>query len=751
VTSGAVAVGCQRMNLRSRPSSLVSKQALAAIGQSRLMRLYEDLFSAQNMAVAQVLLSRENMSKKHHYSNARNTFGELLRMGVIPIVNENDAVSVEELRVGDNDTLSAMVASLMQAQWLFLLTDVAGLYDSDPRSNPNAQLLHTVSNIDSLQVSLGSSGRIGTGGMSTKILAANIATAAGVHTGIIRSTELQNIKRMIGGELVGTHFLPSSSPIKKEHKRWIAHGARSAGVAVVVDSGAASAILQKRSLFSAGVVGVVGTFAAGASVHIILDPHAKLAKQGVNDAAATTMNEQAAASAPTASSTVSPDQNTAQQNANVKGRGKGKGKRKETNDKRATSAPPSSIAAPSTSSSSSSSGIYPSTALSSLPEIGVCIVNFSSDELVRLRGAHSTELGGILGYEPVSAEIAHRENIAITAKQNVMDLVSPGANAQKQVPTNKPSSEKKQQTQREKIDTSTTAAPSASTAATPSTTSTAPPKSESVSGAQTTTTTIPSPTSNAKDSGRRARGGRDARKTAKDAQSTPPSSSGAPPSQTYNGSSNSNNNAAASSTPSSTPTNTQDRKGKQQQKQNQQRKLKQSPRQQQQQKERQSALKPSDDQSSEKSKQTNESKNTEKDSSNSTVDAATSSISSSTTLPAHAPATSSIPVEDANTKPSSPASSETAGNPASVTPNATTTTASGSNAGALSLEVKSELKQAILHLSPVKLNGVVEIVQRSRQTAEGKSPDEIEMDLDKMETSTLRELQAYVKKSLQKK
>ena len=160
VTSGAVAIGCQRMSLSQRPTSLIQKQAIAAIGQSRLMRIYDDLFSQLQQPIAQVLLTRENLRARHHYVNAFNTFTALLDMRVLPIVNENDTVAVEELRVGDNDTLSALVASLVQADFLFLLTDVPSLFTEDPRTHPlTAQPIHVVHNIDELKVDVGGGGR----------------------------------------------------------------------------------------------------------------------------------------------------------------------------------------------------------------------------------------------------------------------------------------------------------------------------------------------------------------------------------------------------------------------------------------------------------------------------------------------------------------------------------------------------------------------------------------------------------------
>lgn len=348
--------------------------------QSRLMRVYDDLFSAMSQPIAQVLLTRENLSAHHHYVNALNTFRELLRMGIVPVVNENDVVSVSELKVGDNDTLSALVASLVQARWLFLLTDVAGLYDSDPRSNPAAKIVHTVQEIGDLRVSLGSSGSIGTGGMTTKIVAAGIATAAGVHTGIIKSTELGNIERMMRGELVGTHFLPVANPLKS-HKKWIAHGLKPEG-AIVLDAGASDAIVVRHtSLFSAGVVGVQGKFAAGASVRL-------LRAEGKDAAAApTTPNKQ------------------------------------QGGKKNASVATPSSPSPSPLSAQESSAAplppprgrVYSAAECASLVELGVCVVNFEADEVLRLSGQHSREFARILGYD-APAELASRENLVITYK-----------------------------------------------------------------------------------------------------------------------------------------------------------------------------------------------------------------------------------------------------------------------------------------------------------------------------------------------
>jgi glutamate 5-kinase len=186
VSSGAVGVGCARLGLRDRPRTLALKQAVAAVGQGRLMRVYDDLFTTLQQPIAQVLLTRSTFRERTAYINASNTFRELLRLGVIPVVNENDTVAVDELKFGDNDTLSALVASLIEADWLFLMTDVDRLYSADPRQVPDAQPITLVNHIDELeelQVQTGDRGSAwGTGGMVTKITAARIATSAGVRT-----------------------------------------------------------------------------------------------------------------------------------------------------------------------------------------------------------------------------------------------------------------------------------------------------------------------------------------------------------------------------------------------------------------------------------------------------------------------------------------------------------------------------------------------------------------------------------------
>ncbi|KAJ4332597.1 Glutamate 5-kinase, partial [Ascochyta clinopodiicola] len=198
VSSGAIGVGLRRMNLPRRPKHLPKVQALAAIGQCKLISLWDQLFGNLSQPIAQVLLTRNDISDRAQYQNAQNTFIELLSMGVIPIVNENDTLAVTEIKFGDNDTLSAITAGMVQADYLFLMTDVDCLYDKNPRTNPDAKAIEVVENISELTADVNSAGSaLGTGGMSTKIVAARLATSAGVTTVITKSSKPGNISAII--------------------------------------------------------------------------------------------------------------------------------------------------------------------------------------------------------------------------------------------------------------------------------------------------------------------------------------------------------------------------------------------------------------------------------------------------------------------------------------------------------------------------------------------------------------------------
>ncbi|NCJ06611.1 glutamate 5-kinase [Synechococcales cyanobacterium C] len=271
VSSGAVGIGCTRLGLEQRPRHMALKQAVAAVGQGRLMRIYDDFFTSLQQPIAQVLLTRSDLSDRSRYINASNTFQELFKLGVIPIVNENDTVSVDELKFGDNDTLSALVASLVDADWLFLLTDVDGLYSADPRTQPDAQPIAVVERIDQLedlQVQAGGQGsRWGTGGMATKIGAAAIATNVGIRTVITQGKTPANLAKILGGADVGTRFEPHPQPITAR-KRWIAHALTPAG-RLLLDAGAIQAITEAgKSLLAAGILAVEGDFHSQEAVQI---------------------------------------------------------------------------------------------------------------------------------------------------------------------------------------------------------------------------------------------------------------------------------------------------------------------------------------------------------------------------------------------------------------------------------------------------------------------------------------------------
>lgn len=285
VSSGAVGVGCARLGLTERPKGIALKQAVAAVGQGRLIRVYDDLFTALQQPIAQVLLTRGDLVQRSSYLNVEHTFQELLGLGVIPIVNENDTVAVDELKFGDNDTLSALVASLVNADWLFLLTDVDRLYSADPRQNPEAQpitLVNRLEELKELQVQIGDRGsNWGTGGMMTKIAAAQIATGAGVRTVIMQGRSPQNIEKILQGEAIGTQFEPQPRPVSAR-KRWIAHGMIPAGT-LHLDEGAVQAICHGgKSLLAAGIVAVEGDFESQDAVILCTPSGAEIARGVVN-------------------------------------------------------------------------------------------------------------------------------------------------------------------------------------------------------------------------------------------------------------------------------------------------------------------------------------------------------------------------------------------------------------------------------------------------------------------------------------
>lgn len=210
VSSGAGAVGRKTMGYMERPNELPVKQALAAIGQAKLMMTYQKLFAEYNQVVAQILMTKTTMLNDDSRRNARNTFDELLKMGVIPIVNENDTVATHEIEFGDNDRLSAIVAAVIHADLLILLSDIDGLYEDDPKTNPEARFISEVKEITNDLQEMGketSGSTVGTGGMSAKIVAARMATDAGIDMVITNGEDVDNIYRVLDGEQIGTLFL----------------------------------------------------------------------------------------------------------------------------------------------------------------------------------------------------------------------------------------------------------------------------------------------------------------------------------------------------------------------------------------------------------------------------------------------------------------------------------------------------------------------------------------------------------------
>lgn len=283
VSSGAVGVGCARLGMTERPKTIAMKQAVAAVGQGRLMRVYDDFFTTLGQPIAQVLLTRTDLVQRSRYVNSYRTFSQLLQLGVIPIVNENDTVAVDELKFGDNDTLSAQVASLVGADWLFLLTDVDRLYSADPRYDPNAQPIYVVDRIEELeamQVNVGDRGsQWGTGGMVTKIEAARIAANAGVRTVITDGQNPQNLTQVLAGEPLGTQFAPRTVATNAR-KRWIAHSIIPSGK-LYLDSGAVKAIQKSgKSLLAAGITEIEGEFEPQAAVQLC-DPNGREIARGI--------------------------------------------------------------------------------------------------------------------------------------------------------------------------------------------------------------------------------------------------------------------------------------------------------------------------------------------------------------------------------------------------------------------------------------------------------------------------------------
>ena len=269
VSSGAIASGMARLGLTQRPRSIPEKQAAAAVGQSALMWHYEQAFARHGIRVAQVLLTQEDISARPRYLNARNTLQVLLRFRVVPVVNENDTVAVEEIKVGDNDNLAALVAHLIDADLLVILTDVDGLYTGDPRVDPEARRLETVDAVteEIERLVWDADGQVSVGGMSTKLEAARKVTSSGIPMVIASGRVPGTLRRVLRGEPLGTYFVPRGDRLAGR-KRWIAFAVPPQG-RLTVDAGARSALVERgKSLLPSGVVEVEGEFHAGEVVSL---------------------------------------------------------------------------------------------------------------------------------------------------------------------------------------------------------------------------------------------------------------------------------------------------------------------------------------------------------------------------------------------------------------------------------------------------------------------------------------------------
>lgn len=282
VSSGAVAEGVARLDLKSRPKQVQLQQAAAAVGQMGLIQAYESSFMRHGVHAAQILLSHDDLSDRTRYLNARSTLTTLLEMGVVPVVNENDTVATAELCFGDNDTLAALVANLINADVMLILTDQDGLFDTDPRSNPSAELVASASATDnSLSAMAGKGSSLGRGGMMTKISAARLASRSGTNTLIANGREQQVLSRLLAGEEIGTLLIADSEPVTAK-KQWLASQLARKG-SLVLDAGAVKVLKDSgRSLLAVGIKSLSGKFARGEVVSCVDEAGVEIARGLVN-------------------------------------------------------------------------------------------------------------------------------------------------------------------------------------------------------------------------------------------------------------------------------------------------------------------------------------------------------------------------------------------------------------------------------------------------------------------------------------
>ncbi|KAI9762247.1 MAG: Mitochondrial inner membrane protease atp23 [Chaenotheca gracillima] len=453
VSSGAIGVGLRRMDVERRPKHLPAVQALAAVGQCRLMSLFDSLFGHLRQPVAQILLTRNDIADRTQYLNAQNTFAELLNMGVIPIVNENDTIAVTEIKFGDNDTLSAITAAMVQADYLFLMTDVDCLYDKNPRTNPDAKPVEVVEDIADLEADVSSAGSaLGTGGMSTKIVAARLATSAGVTTIITRSSSPGNIRNIVryiqtlksqphsptlppssagtntpstdsfvalsnpslqklplsrttasttsltdllaSPPPLHTRFLPSPNPIRDRYF-WLLHGLAPHGT-IYIDAGAHRALVSKAGLLPVGIVGVEGNFAQQEAVRLVVARNAS-PPSSVGDV--NLPSDSAKPHSPTTLNTAGSSEFSLTAVKTVAG----------------------------AASSVAHAFLHPE---SGEHEVGRAVVNYSAVEIARIKGLRSTEIHGVLGYAD-SEYVALRENVGLFGRDGREKGVDLGPSAAK--------------------------------------------------------------------------------------------------------------------------------------------------------------------------------------------------------------------------------------------------------------------------------------------------------------------------------
>lgn len=284
VSSGAIALGMRVLGDQYLPKDVAYQQAAAAIGQSHLIWTYERFFSTYGQPVAQILLTHDDMRSRGRYLNARNTMNTLLQCGVIPIINENDTVSADEIRFGDNDQLSAMVCNLVDADVLVILTDIDGLYSADPRLYPEAKLIPEVTQLNANIERLAgrTTHHTGRGGMHSKIQAAKIAGTNGIHTHIANGLHPDVVLRILAGDTIGTHIYPPTSEKLSSRKRWIGFALRAKGE-IMVDDGAKRALTHNgKSLLPSGILKVSGAFHFGDAVYCIDTTASRFAQGLVN-------------------------------------------------------------------------------------------------------------------------------------------------------------------------------------------------------------------------------------------------------------------------------------------------------------------------------------------------------------------------------------------------------------------------------------------------------------------------------------